>query len=57
MRQPKKARFLFPKKRYISSELKSFAIVTIDAGHDDDGLDMAANAFSVMELLINLFPK
>lgn len=47
----------FPKKRYISSELESFAIITIDAGHDDDELDMEANAFSVMELLINLFPQ
>ena len=56
-KQREKARFLFPKKRYISLELKSFAIITIDAGHDDDELDMAANAFSVMELLINLFPK
>lgn len=56
-KQPEKVRFLFPKKRYISLELKSFAIITIDAGHDDDELDMAANAFSVMELLINLFPK
>ena len=54
---PKRRGFFFPKKRYISLEMKSFAIITIDAGHDDDELDMVANAFSVMELLINLFPK
>ena len=56
-KQPEKVRGFFPEKRYISLELKSFAIITIDAGHDDDELDMVANAFSVMELLINLFPK